>query len=240
MNCYCPPPYPLISATPDYWGATWKPASGNGYQVANRPKDYPITGIVIHTMQGTFDGSTDWFQNPQAGVSAHYLISSSGKVRQMVQEKDVSYHAGSRQYNQHTIGIEHEGWVDQPKWYTPQLYDASARLAAYLANKYKIPIKHQLPNGIFGHHEIPGQQNRRFDPGNYWDWNAYMNLVRKYSGQGAVPSPAKTTTYTVKSGDTLTTIARKFGTTAPIIAKMNNLSNPNALYVGQKLKVPTK
>lgn len=191
MYCYCPMYDPLISATPDYPGAVWKPANSNGYEVANRPKSHPITGIVIHTMQGTYDGSTDWFQNPQARVSAHYLIGSDGRIEQMVQEKDIAYHAGSMEYNSKTIGIEHEGWVDQQKWYTPKLFDASARVAAYLVKKYNIPIKHQLPNGLFGHHEIPGQERRRFDPGNYWDWNLYMSLVRKYSGQSPVTFPTK-------------------------------------------------
>lgn len=42
-------------------------------------------------------------------------------------------------------------------------------------------------------------------------------------------------TYVVKSGDTLTKIAKKYRTTVNKIANDNNISNPNKIYVGQKL-----
>ena len=47
----------------------------------------------------------------------------------------------------------------------------------------------------------------------------------------------KTVTYTVKSGDTLSAIAKKYGTTYQKIAKDNNIANPNKIYVGQKLVI---
>lgn len=42
-------------------------------------------------------------------------------------------------------------------------------------------------------------------------------------------------TYTVKKGDTLGGIAKKYGTTYQKIAKDNNIKDPNKIYVGQKL-----
>ncbi len=50
----------------------------------------------------------------------------------------------------------------------------------------------------------------------------------------------KTVVYTVKSGDTLTSIAKKYGTTVDKIAKDNKIANPNIIYPGQKLKITTK
>lgn len=44
--------------------------------------------------------------------------------------------------------------------------------------------------------------------------------------------------YTVKSGDTLSAIALKYKTTVSYIQRNNNISNPNLIFVGQKLKVP--
>lgn len=44
-------------------------------------------------------------------------------------------------------------------------------------------------------------------------------------------------TYTVKSGDTLSEIAQKYGTTYQALAEKNNISNPNLIYVGQILKI---
>lgn len=44
-------------------------------------------------------------------------------------------------------------------------------------------------------------------------------------------------TYTVKKGDTLTKIAKQFNTTVNTLVKLNNISNPNIINVGQVLKV---
>ena len=48
---------------------------------------------------------------------------------------------------------------------------------------------------------------------------------------------AKTTTYVVKKGDTLSHIAKRFGTTVNELVRLNNIKNPNLIYVGQKLKI---
>lgn len=50
--------------------------------------------------------------------------------------------------------------------------------------------------------------------------------------------PAGGETYTVQPGDTLFTIAQRFGTTISAITAANNLSNPNQLSVGQELIIP--
>ncbi len=77
-------------------------------------------------------------------------------------------------------------------------------------------------------------------------------------GQSAAPTPAapqpqtvvvspapsaasasgQTFTYTVVAGDTLLTIATRFGTTPEAIAQLNSLADPNALTLGQKLQIP--
>ena len=47
-------------------------------------------------------------------------------------------------------------------------------------------------------------------------------------------------TYTVKSGDTLSSIARKYGTTVEALVASNGIKNKNLIYVGQVLQIPTK
>ena len=54
----------------------------------------------------------------------------------------------------------------------------------------------------------------------------------------AQPSAVGTRTYKVKSGDTLVGIAAKFGTTPKAISKLNGITNPSALKVGQILQIP--
>ena len=43
--------------------------------------------------------------------------------------------------------------------------------------------------------------------------------------------------YVVKSGDTLSGIASKYGTTYQQLAKINGIANPNKIYPGQKIRV---
>ena len=43
--------------------------------------------------------------------------------------------------------------------------------------------------------------------------------------------------YTVKSGDTLSAIAKRYNTTVNKLASLNNIENPNLIFVGQKIRV---
>ncbi|MFW5748082.1 MAG: LysM peptidoglycan-binding domain-containing protein [Chloroflexota bacterium] len=52
------------------------------------------------------------------------------------------------------------------------------------------------------------------------------------------PSQPSPSTYTVQRGDTLGTIARRFGTTFQAIAQANNVANPNLIFPGQVLQIP--
>lgn len=47
------------------------------------------------------------------------------------------------------------------------------------------------------------------------------------------------TIYTVVSGDTLSGIASKYGTTYQKLAEYNGISNPNLIYPGQQIKIPS-
>lgn len=52
-----------------------------------------------------------------------------------------------------------------------------------------------------------------------------------------IQAPAAGGTYTVKSGDTLSSIAAKFNTSYQALASLNGISNPNLIYVGQVLRI---
>ena len=45
--------------------------------------------------------------------------------------------------------------------------------------------------------------------------------------------------YIVKKGDTLSEIAEKYNTTYQELAEYNNISNPDMIYVGQEIKIPS-
>ncbi|MFC7440257.1 N-acetylmuramoyl-L-alanine amidase [Laceyella putida] len=170
---------PVAQATPDYPGARWVAASSANYTTANRESDgNAINYVIIHTTQGSYAGTISWFQNPSAQVSAHYVIrSSDGEVTQMVQNKDIAWHAGNWDYNVHSVGIEHEGYVSDPAWYTDAMYRASANLTRWLCDTYGIPKDR---SHIIGHNQVPGATHT--DPGPNWDWNYYMSLVNQTGG----------------------------------------------------------
>ena len=55
--------------------------------------------------------------------------------------------------------------------------------------------------------------------------------------QAIINGEKKKTYYTVKRGDTLSEIAKKYGTTVSKLASLNGISNPNKIYVGQKIRI---
>jgi N-acetylmuramoyl-L-alanine amidase len=161
------------AAAVDYPGAEWIPANTSNYTVANRPSTYPINVVVIHVTQEYYADAVAIFQDPNRKVSSHYLVrSGDGHIAQLVREKDVGWHAGNWDYNTRSIGIEHEGWIDQPQWLTDTMYAASAALTRSICKRYGIPKDR---SHIIGHIEVPGATHT--DPGPYWDWTKYMRLV---------------------------------------------------------------
>lgn len=87
-------------------------------------------------------------------------------------------------------------------------------------------IANEVISGKWGNGQ--DRKNRLTSAG--YDYQAVQNIVNQKLG-----SSNKTVTYTVKSGDTLSAIAKKYGTTYQKIAKDNGISNPNKIYPGQKL-----
>src|SRR5207248_3706196 len=158
-----------------------------------------ITTIVIHDMEGSYSGSIAWFQNPSAQASAHYDVrSSDGQITQQVHDGDIAWHAGNWTVNQHSIGIEHEGYAHTgATWYTEAMYKSSAALTRWLADTFHVAKDR---SHIIGHYEVPdpnhaglyGGIDHHHDPCDswaaggatwhnniacYWDWAHYLDLV---------------------------------------------------------------
>jgi N-acetyl-anhydromuramyl-L-alanine amidase AmpD len=171
--------------------------SSSHYGPTYRQNDGTITHIVIHDIEGTALGAINTFEDPNSNDSAHYIVDSDGTVYQMVHEKDVAFHAGNLWFNQHSIGIEHAGFAATgSQWYNATEYLASANLVAYLLNKYRIPLDH---NHIVGHGTVPSPNlantPNHVDPGPYWLWDYYLNLINT-----RLPYASKTTSVTTTTG----------------------------------------
>jgi len=161
----------------DYPNSRWVAANPNNYSPG---RSAAINLIVVHVTQGSYAGTVSWFQNPSSGVSAHYVVrSSDGEITQMVRDGDTAYHV--RSANSRALGIEHEGFVDNPSWFTDSMYRSSAALTKWLCERHGLPKTRQF---VQGHNEIPG--NDHTDPGPHWNWDYYMSLVNSGGGNAGV------------------------------------------------------
>ncbi|GAA3797659.1 N-acetylmuramoyl-L-alanine amidase [Streptomyces chiangmaiensis] len=174
-------PYALLPSAPagarprtvDHSSAVWMAADPANYTASARPLSYPLDRVIIHVTQANYTNALAIFMNPRKKVSAHYVVRSvDGHIAQCVREHDIAWHAGNWDYNTRSIGIEHEGWVDRPGYFTDALYEESARLTAEICRRYAIPTDRAH---IIGHYEVPGTDHT--DPGPDWDWTRYMRLV---------------------------------------------------------------
>ncbi|MCX5259620.1 N-acetylmuramoyl-L-alanine amidase [Streptomyces canus] len=157
----------------DHPFAEWQPATPSNFTAAERPWSYRVDRVIIHVTQTAYTGTLAIFQNPAKQVSAHYVVrSADGHIAQCVREADIAWHAGNWDYNTRSIGIEHEGWVDKPAYFTEALYQESAKLTAGICGRYGIPRDR---THIVGHYEVPGTDHT--DPGPYWDWERYLRMV---------------------------------------------------------------
>ncbi len=89
-------------------------------------------------------------------------------------------------------------------------------------------VAQEVINGVWGNGE--DRKIRLTNAG--YNYNEIQAKVNSILASNSV------VTYTVKSGDTLSSIASKYGTTYQKLAQYNNISNPNIISVGQVIKIP--
>ncbi|MFC9558065.1 N-acetylmuramoyl-L-alanine amidase [Agromyces sp. NPDC056965] len=160
-----------------------------------------IDYIVIHGTEGSYSTTLNLVQDPDYLAWNYTLRSSDGHVAQHLDPKDVGWHAGNWYVNMHSIGLEHEGYAGTSGWFTEAMYQSSAALVKHLAGEYDIPLDRAH---IIGHDQIPGTVNgntasQHWDPGPYWDWDHYFELLGAPLGGGA--------TTDVQAGDLVSVVA---------------------------------
>lgn len=160
-------------------------AAQTNYTQAERPAR-AIHFIVIHVSEGGFLGTVSWLRDPRAHASANFVVSRSGRVQELVPLHDIAWHSGNWAVNTQSVGIENVGFTNDPAGFTGPEYRAAARLAAVVARRALIPIDRQH---IIGHYQVPdpndptqgGGIDGHSDPGRYWRWGYFMNLVQRFA-----------------------------------------------------------
>jgi hypothetical protein len=150
------------------------------YDIGNRPAQQKIEYIIIHDTEGYFGPSVRLVQDVTY-LGWHYTLRSvDGYVAQHIKTKDVGWQAGNWYVNAKSVGIEHEGFAGHGTWYTEAMYRTSAKLVRHLALRFQIPLDRQH---ILGHDNVPGitagnVAGMHWDPGPYWDWSHYFDLMK--------------------------------------------------------------
>ena len=152
-----------------------------------RPKPARIDMLVLHyTGMVSAAAALERLCDPDARVSAHYVIEENGAIWRLVPEALQAFHAGrscwagSSNLNELSIGIEivnpgHE-WGYRP--FPEEQMVALERLSGTLLSRFLIP-----PDRVVGHSDIA--PDRKSDPGELFDW---PRLAR--AGIGTWPEPA--------------------------------------------------
>ncbi|PTL84626.1 N-acetylmuramoyl-L-alanine amidase [Vitiosangium sp. GDMCC 1.1324] len=188
---FASPSVHAMAAGPDYAAAIWRPSPNFN----SRPTDSTggVQIVVIHTCEGTYSSCWGWLINPDAGVSAHYVVSEDGsEISQLVAEANRAWHVGATydpslnggvlsnlkgvSVNHFAVGIEHGGFASQTSFPTGQI-DASAKLSCDITRDRGI-VRDSYH--IVAHGRL--QPATRTDPGPNWPWSSYISKVKGYCG----------------------------------------------------------
>lgn len=162
-----------------------------------------------------------------------------------------TYIAGGLDGNVDLTGITDNGYTknNNPKTNTPAIaqgQQADNTPKSDIANGNQVKVKFSANNWATGQGIPSWVKGRTYDVAqvsgnrvlltgiNSWINKTDVEIISVSSAP--IQAPA-TNTYTVRSGDTLSSIAARFGTSYQSLASLNGIANPNLIYVGQVLRV---
>lgn len=196
---FAAPTNPTAAPGPDYAGAVWHPSPN--YSSRSAGDVGKIKMVIIHSCEGAYSGCWGWLVNPNAGVSAHYVVKEDGsEISQLVKEANKAWHIGASydcklnsskecqlagyNANNFTVGIEHAGFAKQQSW-NSNLINQSAKLVCDISKGHGIA---RDKYHIVAHGQL--QPYNRIDPGPNWPWATYIKKVNEYCGaQQPAPDP---------------------------------------------------
>lgn len=132
----------------------------------------PVSMVVLHyTGMESAAAALERMRDPEAQVSAHYMIDEDGTVTRLVPEDKRAWHAGKSYWrgitdvNSASVGIElvnpgHE-WGYRP--FTEAQMEALIPLLAAVVRRHDIPLAN-----VVGHSDVAPA--RKDDPGELFEW----------------------------------------------------------------------
>lgn len=195
-----------------------------------------VSGVVLHIMQGSIDGSDSWFRNSASQASAHFGVGKKGQIYQWVDTADRAWAQAAG--NKTWLSIEHEGFAGDVL--TAAQLTATAKVIAWAQKTYKFPLQstdsptgkgigwHGMGGAAWGGHTgCPGEAVKNQRP-------AIIAAAK------AIITPPTGSQYTVKKGDTLSEIAESHGVTLAelLAANPSYKEHVDNIKVGAKLTIP--
>ncbi len=142
----------------------------------------PIRYIIIHGSGMNSDKEVlERLCSPDSKVSCHYMICQDGTIHQLVDDREIAWHAGvskwkkDKSLNFTSLGIElFNSSAGNRSPYKKEQYCALLELLKYLISTYSIPL-----DNILGHSDIA--PDRKSDPGVYFDWYRVKNELNMWN-----------------------------------------------------------
>ena len=150
-------------------------------------RDSGISMVVLHyTGMRDAQSAIQRLRDPEARVSAHYLIAEDGQILRLVDEENRAWHAGQSYWrgvhgvNGCSVGIEivNPGHEFGYRPFTEEQMEALIPLLAGIVERHAVP-----PANVVGHSDVAPA--RKQDPGELFDW---ARLARHHL---AVPRPTR-------------------------------------------------
>ena len=147
----------------------------------------PVTMIVLHyTGMESGEAAIARLRDPEAKVSAHYLVEEDGTILRMVAEDQRAWHAGRSHWrgikdvNSASVGIE----IVNPGHEFGYRPFTAAQMSSLIPLVADIKDRHGITRGnVVGHSDIAPA--RKQDPGELFNWHALARL------RLALPRPTK-------------------------------------------------
>jgi LysM repeat protein len=205
-------------------------------------------------MAGNFSVETcgNIFQRKGRNASSNYGIGSDGRIGLYCHEKDRSWCSSNRENDHRAITIEvaNDGGAETGWHISDTAMDSLIKLCADICKRNGINklvwsdkksdrVGHKNGVNMTCHRDFAAKAC----PGDYiYSKEGYIAAeVNKLLGVVEKPVNEPNTmpqTYIVKKGDTLSKIAKKYGTTVKAIQALNPaITNPNRIYVGQTIRI---
>lgn len=219
----------------------------------NSPRNHKIDTITIHCVVGqcTVETLGNIFAPTSRQASSNYGVGTDGKIGMYVEEKDRSWCSSNATNDNRAVTIEVASDTKHPYAVNDRAFAALLDLVTDICKRNGIKklvwstkkadrVNHKNGCNMTVHRDYANKSC----PGDYL-YNRHGEIAAEVNRRLGVADTAPdagaaqgVTVYTVKKGDTLSQIAAKYGTTYQAIAAYNGIKNPNAIRVGQKIKIP--